>query len=109
MKFRKTPFGDNCIIPEKESRLANLISRNEKGPWQKEVTENLISQGYVIGYLATGKLRGNAKKYQSHYSRSLNNLMGRIKEDLKNNSPYKLVSDRVGPRGAFGYYLTDEE
>ncbi len=102
----KTPHGDECMAVEKDSKLGNLITSQARGNWQRAVVSNLCKQGYIIGYLADGKLRGKARQYQSHYQESLTNLMDRIFNVLQKNSPYRLVSGSVGPNGAYGYYLS---
>jgi hypothetical protein len=110
MEYLKTPQGDNCIGSiDPQSRLGELILKTPKGSFQTTVVMRLLDHGYVIGYLADGgPLRGRARNYQSKYERSLFNLMNRIKEELNTNSPFKLVSGSVGPKGGFGYYLSEE-
>jgi hypothetical protein len=99
----KTPYGEACVIPEE--CLATLIRAQARGCYQEKVADNLCEQGYVIGYKAYGgTLAGNAKKYQSHYMRSVENLMDRIIEILP--SGYYLLTGEVGPRGGAGYYLS---
>lgn len=107
METKNTPFGEECIAVDQDSKLGNLITSQARGNWQRAVVSNLCDQGYVIGYLADGKLQGKARQYQSHYSESLKNLMGRISDNLRDNSPYRLISGSVGPNGAFGYYLSE--
>lgn len=107
MKTKKTPYGEDCIAVDHESRFGELITSQAHGSWQREVVRNLCDQGYIVGYLATGLLKGNARKYNSHYARSLENLMRRVTESVHMNSPYNIVSGSVGPKGAFGYYLSE--
>jgi hypothetical protein len=102
----KTPHGEECIVLAIDSEFGNKIYAQARGSWQRNVAINLCKQGYVIGYLADGKLRGNAKKYQGHYQESLSHLMLRIANAL-DGSKYSLISGSVGPNGAFGYYLSD--
>lgn len=106
MTTTKTPFGDECMTVETDSKLGNLITSQARGDWQRAVVANLCKQGYIIGYLADSKLRGKARQYQSHYQESLTNLMDRISDALHDNSPFCLISGSVGPNGAFGYYLS---
>lgn len=106
METKTTPYGEECIAVETDSKLGNLITGQARGSWQRAVVANLCKEGYVIGYLADGKLRGKARQYQSHYSESLSNLMDRITDTLHDNSPFCLRSGSVGPNGAFGYYLS---
>ncbi len=99
---RRTPNGKPCWVPGPE--LAKLLRKQAKGAWQQEVVENLIANGYVIGYKATGSmLKGKAQKYQTKYQTSLRNLVTRIDEHLVGS--LELVDDQVGPKGAFGYRL----
>ena len=86
--------------------MHNTLKKAARGAWQREVLRNLIIDGYVIGYRATGPLKGRAKSYQSHYAKSLTNMMNRIEEILEHETPYKLESGSVGPRGGWGYYIT---
>jgi hypothetical protein len=66
----------------------------------------VCSSDLVIGYLATGsQLKGKAKSYNSHYDRSLSNFMNRVATAIHRNSPYYLLTGKVGPNGAFGYYI----
>ena len=98
----KTPNGKPCWIPGPE--LAKLLRKQARGSWQQEVVENLISNGYVVSYQATGnQLRGRAKNYQSKYQTSLRNLMIRIEEHLVGT--LEIRSEAVGPKDAFGYRL----
>ena len=110
MEYLKTPQGENCIGSiDPQSRLGELILKHPKGNYQLTVVMRLLDRGYIIGYLADGgKLRGKAKSYRSKYEKSLSNLMNRIREELNTNSPFKLISGSVGPKGAFGYYLSEE-
>jgi hypothetical protein len=109
MEYLKTPQGENCIGSiDPQSRLGQMVLTQTKGNYQLTIAMRLLDYGYIVGYLAGGgPLRGRAKNYQSKYARSLYNLMNRIEEELK-NSPFKLVSGSVGPKGAFGYYLSEE-
>jgi len=101
----KTPFGEVCIIPLEGTR--KLIMSQARGNWQQKVTEQLVQKGYVIGYQATGtQLKGKAKNYQSRYAKSLVNLMNRI-ENVLVPTPFGLIKDEVGPKGAFGWYLAE--
>ena len=106
METKKTPHGDECIAVKTDSKLGNLITSQARGNWQRAVVANLCNQGYIVGYLADGKLRGKARNYQSHYQASLTNLMDRVTDALHDNSPFCLISGSVGPNGAFGYYLS---
>jgi hypothetical protein len=99
----KTPYGEACIIPEEG--LAALIRAQARGCYQEKVADNLCTQGYVIRRLADGgPLAGKAAQYQSHYMRSVENLMDRIIEVLPDG--YYLLTGAVGPRGGAGYYLS---
>jgi hypothetical protein len=109
METLKTPQKKECIGSiDPQSKLGELVLSQAIGSWQRIVAVRLLDHGYIIGYLADGgKLKGRAKNYQSKYAKSLYNLMNRIKEELNTNSPYKLISGSVGPKGAFGYYLSE--
>jgi hypothetical protein len=105
-KMTTTPFGDVCIVPRGNEELENIINEQVKGCYQEAVARELIWEGCVIGYKADGDtLKGNAAKYQTHYRRSVEALMARITEALPEGM--YLCSGEVGPRGAFGYYLTN--
>ena len=102
----KTPFGEDCIIPRGNEELENIINAQVKGCYQEAVARSLIWDGYVVAYKADGDvLKGKAKQYQGRYMESLTNLMDRMHDTLIENGHY-LVSGEVGPRGAFGYYLS---
>jgi hypothetical protein len=104
----QTPHGDECVAFNATSPIVPIIINQARGSWQREVAANLIRNGYVIGYLATGsKLRGKAKSYNTGYERSLSHLMERTRIAVHQSSPYRLLDGPVGPKGAFGYYLVD--
>ena len=103
----KTPYGDDCIAFEKTERMGKLVIDQARGSWQRSVCQSLLRDGYIIGYQATGSsLRGKARKYQSKYQTSLHNLMDRVTQVILDESPYCLIHGRVGPKGAYGYYIT---
>jgi len=103
----RTPYGDDCIAFEKNGRMSKLVMDQARGSWQRSVCQSLIRDGYIIGYQATGdSLKGKAKNYQTKYQTSLYNLMHRINRTMQNESEYCLIHDRVGPKGAYGYYIT---
>ena len=98
----KTPNGLPCWIPG--TVLAETIRNQARGTFQRDVAEQLISEGFIIEYKPTGsQLRGRAKSYQSKYNRSISNLMGRIENNLPGT--LEIVKGPVGPKGAFGYRL----
>ena len=100
----KTPNGKDCLIAAELPILRNRIYEQARGTWQEGVAGYLIRNGYVVGYEADGsRLKGKAKKYQSKYAKSLDNLMTRIEEHLPLG--LELNSERVGPKGAWGYRL----
>lgn len=106
MKTKETPYGDQCVGDiELSSNLGTLIQEQAHGTWQREVTDALARNGYVIGYRAAGTLRGKAASYMSKYQRSLDHLMNRISDALYTESPYRLRSGGVGPKGGFGWYI----
>ena len=101
----KTPYGDECVVPRGNEELENIINAQVKGCYQEAVARELIWEGYIIGYKADGDvLKGKAARYQMHYNRSLAALMARITEALPEG--VYLLEGEVGPRGAFGYYLS---
>jgi len=102
----KTPSGQSCNAFERDGRMHNTLKKAARGAWQHEVLRNLMDEGYVIGYRATGPLRGRAKSYQSHYAKSLTNMMDRIEEILETETEYRLERGSVGPKGGWGYYIT---
>ena len=110
METLKTANGKECVGSiDPQSRLGQLVLNQAIGSWQRIVAARLLDHGYIVGYLADGgPLRGRAKNYSSKYERSLGNLMRRIKKELNTNSPFKLVAGSVGPKGGFGYYLSEE-
>lgn len=99
-----TPHGESCVSEVDQVKPMLLVQA--KGSWQKEVVSNLVSSGYIVGYRATGMLRGKARKYQSHYARSLTNLMTRIENRLM-TTDFVLCYGQVGPKGGYGYYITE--
>ena len=100
----KTPLGEDCIGFSDDSRMYELVVAQAQGSWQNAVAQNLVRNGYIIGYLADGPLKGKAKKYSSKYRRSLSNLMDRIETALL-DTPYSLCSGPVGPKGGYGWYI----
>jgi hypothetical protein len=91
-----------CWIPGSE--LATIIRNEARGSWQRGVAENLIRNGFVVGYRADGSmLKGKAKKYSSHYQESLENYMQRLNDVLPGT--LFLEHTGVGSRGAWGYRL----
>ena len=81
--------------------MHNTLKKAARGAWQREVLRNLMDEGYVIGYRATGPLKGRAKSYQGHYAKSLTNMMDRIEEILQNETEYHLERDNIGPKGGW--------
>ena len=100
-----TPRGDACIIPN--DGLKDLIWSQARGSYQRLIALNLQTNGFVIGYKAQGDVvRGKAKSYKGRYETSLHNFAERVNDRLPGR--YRLEYDRVGPKGAWGYRLTDE-
>lgn len=100
-----TPYGDECI--RANGPLHDLIWQQARDDYQRDVARNLAYNGYVIGYLADGgALKGNALRYKGRYEQSLHNFAERVENALPGR--YHLVYDQVGPKGAWGYRLTDE-
>ena len=98
----KTPNGLPCWIPG--TVLAETIRNQARGTFQRDVAEQLISEGFVIGYKPTGvQLKGKAASYKSKYDASVNNLMVRIMWNLPGT--LDIIKGPVGPKGAFGYRL----
>lgn len=98
----KTPNGLPCWIAGKE--LASLIREQSMGVFQDGVVNHLIEYGYVIEYCADGSmLKGKAKSYNSHYMKSVRNLMDRIENNLPGT--LRIKKGPVGPKGGFGYRL----
>lgn len=101
----KTPHGDDCIIPN--DALKSLIAGTARGSYQVAAARNLIATGYIIGYKAQGsEVIGRAAKYKGRYEASLRTFANRVNEKLPGR--FHLEYDRVGPKGAWGYRLTDE-
>ena len=101
----KTPNGDDCIIPGET--LAGMILGKARGSYQRAAARTLIETGYIIGYKAGGDvLKGKARKYTGRYGASLRNFAHRVQDALPGR--YQLEYDRVGPKGAWGFRLTDE-
>lgn len=101
-KNYKTAYGYTHRKPVNEN-LKQLMLDQTRGCYQESVIVRLYEQGYLIGYMADGKLRGKARNYQSKYQRSLRNVINRINDVLPEN--VWICSGSVGPKGAFGYYL----
>lgn len=102
----KTPYGEACINREGLSEIyINLINLQARGSWQKRVVGNLLDDGYIVDYLATGgPLRGNARKWSTKYGKSLQNLMARIEEAL-DGGYIILESGPTGKKGGYGHYI----
>ena len=101
----KTPNGDDCIIPNEA--LKSLIAGEARGSYQMAAARNLIATGYIIGYKAQGDvIRGKAKNYKGRYEASLRNFANRVQDALPGR--FQLEYARVGPKGAWGFRLTDE-
>lgn len=103
----KTPNGKDCLIAAELPVLQKRIYEQARGTWQEGVAGYLIRNGYVISYEADGsRLKGKAGNYGSKYAKSLDNLMTRIEEHLPLG--LELKSEKVGPKGAWGYRLVKE-
>jgi hypothetical protein len=101
----KTPRGDDCIVPGEA--LAEMIFRQARGSYQRDAARNLAETGYIIGYKAQGDVvRGKAKNYKGRYEASLRNFANRVQDALPGR--FQLEYARVGPKGAWGFRLTDE-
>ncbi|MGB3944532.1 MAG: hypothetical protein WBK88_07060 [Methanothrix sp.] len=101
----KTPRGNDCIIPNEA--LKSLIVGKARGSYQRAAARGLAETGYIIGYKAQGDVvRGKAKNYKGRYEASLRNFANRVQDALPGR--FQLEYDRVGPKGAWGYRLTDE-
>lgn len=99
-----TPLGEPCI--KANPGLAAIISSQARGSFQRRVAENLISDGWVVAYLADGKpIRGKAKAYKGRYEASVRNVMNRINDMLPGR--YHIESGPVGVKGGYGYWLSD--
>ena len=103
----KTPNGKDCLIAAELPVLQKRIYEQARGTWQEGVAGFLVRNGYIISYEADGsRLRGKAHSYGTKYARSLYNLMTRIEEHLPLG--LELKSEKVGPKGAWGYRLVKE-
>lgn len=109
MQPSKTPYGEECWAEiDEDSRLGTLIMSQARRHWQRSVIRNLLRNGYIIGYQADGStLKGKAKSYQSSYAKSLYNLMDRVTQVVLDETPYHVVHGATGPKGGFGYYISE--
>jgi hypothetical protein len=102
-KINTTPYGENCIIVNEESRFADILRDEIKGIFQEEFIDNLLTVGYNQ---PTINMKGKAANYRGRYETSIRNLVQRINKELdRQAAPYKIKSGAVGPKGGFGYYI----
>lgn len=100
----KTPHGDECIVPT--PAIAGIILSETRGSYQRDAACLFIKRGWMVLYQADGaKVKGKAGKYSGRYQRSIRNMMDRIMDALP--AGVSIISGSVGPKGAFGYYLSD--
>lgn len=95
---RKTPMGENCVVSPKNSHMYNLVYSAAKGRWQKNATIALLNNGYVD--LSDKFERANSRKTYN-YQKSLNNLVNRINNILKENENLYTIKNNNNM-----YYIT---
>ena len=104
--FSKTPSGEPCLVLGNDGIAAKILEKTAHGKWQQNVVQDLFRNGYVVESRLTEN-KGYLVEYQSaRYTRNLGKVMSRVRVALAEKG-YYLESGKVGPKGGFGYYVTE--
>jgi len=102
----QTENGKECIALKSDSEIGKAILEKAqiKHSYQRAAIENLLDQGFIVAYRATGQpLRGNAWKYKGKYEESLNRAISRVRAALP--AEYDIRVGKCGVKGGFGYWI----